>query len=161
MAAASVSAAGYRAIGPFFKANVGGPGWLDISARFALGFLVIFAAALLSRRYSYGFLGDIAGRALNVTDSGAREIILAILFAASSLVCLANAVLVLYEHVGWEAAAASVGSFATVFSGIMLLITKRNRRIRNPFREYMGSSPAQLVQYLIRSFTLRRPGSMM
>jgi len=151
---ATIAAAGYRAFGPWFGATVGGPKWLDISAGFGIGILAIVGILLLASESGMDAPADIADAILDFLDDVTWVTV--ILLGASSLACIAIAVLIIYDHIGWKATAAAVGGASAVVLGLLLLIDRRERKIRNPFRKYMEVTPEELERNFAKSATPRR-----
>jgi len=153
---ATIAAAGYRAFGPWFGATVGGPGWLNISARFGIGVLAFAGLIILCEIFSIGILSDITGEVFDIFDSSIGFSVAIILLLGSSLSCLAISVLVLNDNIGLKATIATIGSIIIVTLGLILAITRRNNRIRNPFRVYLAFTPEELARNLADSATSRR-----
>jgi hypothetical protein len=140
---AAISVAGYRAFGPLFGAAVGGPGWLDISARIGLVILVSAVTIFLGDVFGIRYMGTAIEIVLDKISIRGRisSLVIIVPTGGSLLACLAIAALTSYDNIGWEATAATFGSVSAVILCLMILIARRNKRIRNPLRHYLTSSP--------------------
>jgi hypothetical protein len=153
---ATLTAGGYHAFGPWFGARVGGPGWLNLSARFGLGCVASAVIIFLLSEFSSTVLGDLADDVLDIVDTEIGTIVAIVLLAVSMLSCLSIAVLILHRQIGWTATAVTIASIGAVILGLLLVIVRRNTQIRNPFRKYIELSPEELLQDLAVAAFSRR-----
>lgn len=147
---AAIGAATYRAFSPWFGATVGGPGWLNVSTRFALGVVVCAALVFWFSEIIFTSETSLIGKIIDVSDflerfPGAKWLAL-----ASLLVCCTTAAATLHDHTGWDVAAATVCSVIMVTLALMLFVYLRNKRVQNPFRRYVSLNPQELRQYLLK-----------
>ena len=159
---------GYRAFGSWWGFAVGGPWWLNISARYALGVLlgtvlVFFFAEYrgtkpLPRKILYSEKVRKSSNAiLNFSPSGTLPLV-------AFLVCLAATLSTLKAHTGWDTTSIAIASVIVYFVALSLVIGRHDRRIRNPFRMYLTQDLNTMELDLLRSQSMvfggRGPASL-
>ena len=143
-----VCASAYRGLGSWLGADVGGPDWLNLSARFGLGIVVCGGLAYYLSEVVFSSDNSFVDALIEVSDYLLDDLswLLFTLMVPAVMICLTSAVLGLHDFLEWSWIAAIIVCAIAAVSMLWFLRKRVREQMMNPFRVYLGADLPEMAK---------------